>query len=92
MLILKGFDAGEPLKFCFVEYSFSLINSARECISSQRSLVNDGRATHIDHVVTVKEFTVKVLQNELPFDEAYRQLWEDSNLRRSSQMQLRPKR
>jgi hypothetical protein len=51
MLILKGFDAWEPLKFCFVEYSFSLINSARECISSQRSLVNDGRATHIDHVV-----------------------------------------
>jgi hypothetical protein len=42
--------------------------------------------------LTVKEFTVKVLQNELPFDEAYRQLWEDSNLRRSSQMQLRPKR
>jgi hypothetical protein len=27
----------------------------------------------------VKEFTVKVLQNELPFDEAYRQLWEDSS-------------
>jgi 5-methylcytosine-specific restriction endonuclease McrA len=44
-------------------------------------LVNDGKVTHIDHIVTVKEFAVKVLQRELTFDDAYRQLWEDSNLR-----------
>jgi hypothetical protein len=44
-------------------------------------LVNDGKVTQIDHVVTVKAFADKVLQGELTFDEAYRQLWEDSNLR-----------
>lgn len=44
-------------------------------------LVNDGKVSHIDHVVTVKAFAHKVLQGELTFDEAYRQLWEDSNLR-----------
>ena len=44
-------------------------------------MVNDGKVTHIDHIVTVKEFPLKVLQGELTFDDAYRQLWEDSNLR-----------
>jgi hypothetical protein len=51
------------------------------CQGSQGPLVNDGRATHIDHIVTVKAFAEKVLQEELRFDDAYRQLWEDSNLR-----------
>jgi hypothetical protein len=46
-----------------------------------RSLANDGKVTHIDHKVTVKEFADKVLRGELTFDDAYRQLWEDSNLR-----------
>lgn len=44
-------------------------------------LVNDGKVTHIDHIVTVEAFADKVTQGELTFDEAYRQLWEDSNLR-----------
>jgi 5-methylcytosine-specific restriction endonuclease McrA len=44
-------------------------------------LVNDGKATQIDHVVTVIAFADKILQGELTFDEAYRRLWEDSNLR-----------
>lgn len=51
------------------------------CPERPEPLVNDGKVTHIDHIVTVKEFTVKVLQGELTFDDAYRQLWEDSNLR-----------
>ena len=51
------------------------------CPLCPKSLVNDGKVTHIDHVVTVKAFADKVLQGELTFDEAYRQLWEDSNLR-----------
>ena len=51
------------------------------CPLCPRSLVNDGKVTHIDHVVSVKAFADKVLQGELTFDEAYRQLWEDSNLR-----------
>ena len=44
-------------------------------------LVNNGKVTQIDHIVTVKAFADKVLQGELTFDQAYRQLWEDSNLR-----------
>jgi len=49
--------------------------------ASTQSLVNDGEVTQIDHIVTVKAFADKVLQGELTFDEAYRQLWENSNLR-----------
>jgi len=30
LLILKDFHAWEPLEFCFIEYSFSVISSARE--------------------------------------------------------------
>jgi 5-methylcytosine-specific restriction endonuclease McrA len=51
------------------------------CPLCAKSLVNDGKTTHIDHVVTVKALADKVLQDQLTFDEAYRQLWEDSNLR-----------
>ena len=45
------------------------------------ALVDHGKATHFDHVVTVKEFTDKVVRGDLAFDEAYCQLWEESNLR-----------
>lgn len=51
------------------------------CPLCPKPLVNDGNVAHIDHLVTVKAFSDKVLQGELTFDEAYRQLWEDSNLR-----------
>jgi 5-methylcytosine-specific restriction endonuclease McrA len=51
------------------------------CKNKKKSLVNDGKLTHIDHVVTVKAFADKVLQGELTFDKAYRRLWDDSNLR-----------
>jgi hypothetical protein len=51
------------------------------CPLCPESLVNDGRVTQIDHVVTVNVFADKVFRGELPFEEAYRQLWEDSNLR-----------
>jgi hypothetical protein len=51
------------------------------CPLCPESLVNEGKITHIDHVLTVKAFADKVLQGELTFDEAYRQLWNDSNLR-----------
>ena len=44
-------------------------------------LIDDGKATHFDHVVTVKEFADKVFRGDLTFDEAYCQLWEDSNVR-----------
>lgn len=44
-------------------------------------LLDDGTVTHIDHTVTVKAFADKVFQGELTFDEAYQQLWDDSNLR-----------
>jgi hypothetical protein len=51
------------------------------CPLCPESLVDDGKVTHIDHVVTVKVFADKVLQGDLTFDEAYCQLWQDSNLR-----------
>jgi hypothetical protein len=41
------------------------------CPERPEPLVNDGKVTHIDHIVTVKEFSVKVLQGELTFDDAY---------------------
>src|SRR5215217_3560908 len=44
-------------------------------------LKNDGKVTHVDHIVTVRAFAEKVSNGELTFDEAYRQLWDDSNLR-----------
>ena len=53
------------------------------CPLCSKSLINDGKVTHIDHVVTVKVFADKVLRGELTFDEAYRQMWKDSNLRAS---------
>lgn len=52
-----------------------------KCLLCNETLVNDGKVTHIDHIVTVKVFVNKVLEGELTFDEAYRRLWEDSNLR-----------
>ena len=51
------------------------------CFGSSGPLTNDGKLTHIDHDVTVKVFADRVLHDELTFDDAYRQLWEDSNLR-----------
>ena len=51
------------------------------CPLCSKLLVNDGKVTHIDHATTVKALAAKVFQGELTFDEAYRQLWEDSNLR-----------
>ena len=51
------------------------------CPMCRGPLVDDGKITHIDHIVTVKVFAEKVVQGELKFDEAYRQLWDDSNLR-----------
>jgi len=53
------------------------------CPLCLKSLVNDGKLTHIDHVATVKVFADKVFQGGLTFDQAYRQLWKDSNLRAS---------
>ena len=44
-------------------------------------LVDDGKQTHIDHNVTVKVFAERIQQREMTFDEAYRTLWDDSNLR-----------
>jgi 5-methylcytosine-specific restriction endonuclease McrA len=44
-------------------------------------LSNDGKATHIDHVMTVKGLIDRVIGGELAFDDAYRQLWADANLR-----------
>ena len=51
------------------------------CPMCAKPLVDHGKATHFDHVVTVKEFTDKVFRGELTFDEAYCQLWEDLNVR-----------
>jgi len=51
------------------------------CSGSRGPLTNDGKITHIDHAATVEVFADKILHGELTFDDAYRQLWEDSNLR-----------
>jgi hypothetical protein len=51
------------------------------CPICPKSVDNDGKITHIDHLVTVKAFADKVLQAEPTFEEAYRQLWDDLNLR-----------
>ena len=51
------------------------------CPPCSDPLVDDGKATHVDHVVTVEEFIGKICQGELTIDEAYCQLWADPNLR-----------
>jgi hypothetical protein len=51
------------------------------CAVCPESLVNNGKVTHVDHEKTVEEFAEEVFQGKLTFDEAYRQLWNDSNLR-----------
>jgi 5-methylcytosine-specific restriction endonuclease McrA len=51
------------------------------CPLCPEPLTNSGKVTHIDHAVTIKVFADRVLRGELTFDDAYRQLWEDSNLR-----------
>jgi len=51
------------------------------CPYCPEPLVDDGKVTHIHHDVTVQVFADKVFDGEMTFDEAYRQLWEDSNLR-----------
>ena len=51
------------------------------CPLCPQPLASEGRSTHIDHVVTVKVFAERVLRGKLTFDEAYCQLWADSNLR-----------
>jgi hypothetical protein len=51
------------------------------CPLCPEPLIDHGKATHVDHVVTVKEFADKVLQGELTFDDAYCRLWADSNIR-----------
>jgi hypothetical protein len=51
------------------------------CLVCKKLLLDEGKATPIDHTVTVKEFAAKVTEGVLAFDEAYRQLWADSNLR-----------
>jgi len=44
-------------------------------------LIDHGKATHFDHIETVKELADKVCREELTFDEAYCRLWADSNIR-----------
>jgi 5-methylcytosine-specific restriction endonuclease McrA len=51
------------------------------CPFCPEPLLNNGKDTHIDHAVTVNEFAVRVLEGALTFDQAYCQLWHDSNLR-----------
>ena len=51
------------------------------CLLCSKPLANDGKCTHIDHHKTVEEFVGKVFRGELTFDDAYLQLWDDSNLR-----------
>jgi hypothetical protein len=51
------------------------------CPLCSGALANDGKATHVDHIVTVKALAEQVLRGELTFDEAFAQLWEDSNIR-----------
>jgi hypothetical protein len=58
-----------------------IANQNGKCPLCAEPLTNDGKATHIDHEITVKVFADKVLNGELTFDDAYRQLWDGSNLR-----------
>lgn len=51
------------------------------CLICKEPLEDHGKATHFDHVVTVKELTEKVFCGELTFDEAYCKLWDESNIR-----------
>ena len=52
-----------------------------DCFKKEVLLVNDGERTHVDHKKSVKAFLNKVLQGEMPFDQAYGELWDISNLR-----------
>ena len=51
------------------------------CPLCPEPLIDDGKTTHIDHIVTVRVFAERVMQGDLTFDAAYQQLWADSNLR-----------
>lgn len=51
------------------------------CPLCPEPLTDDGKATHVDHLVTIKTFADRVLRGELTFDDAYRRLWDDSNVR-----------
>ena len=51
------------------------------CYEHTKPLINDGKATHIDHIVTVREFLEKVLRGDMPFDDAYLELWDEPNIR-----------
>lgn len=72
----------QPSGFRLAQLRPRLIATQRGiCVVCSEPLVNDGKVTHVDHFVTVRTFTDRVLQGELTFDQAYQQLWDDSNLR-----------
>lgn len=56
-------------------------NQQGVCLICHQPLEDDGKATHVDHIATVKDFLNKVLRHDLTFDDAYRQLWANSNVR-----------
>lgn len=70
-----------PQGFRLAQLRPQLIGLKGTCPICSEPLANDGKVTHIDHIVTVKAFAERVVKGELTFDEAYRQLWDDSNLR-----------
>jgi 5-methylcytosine-specific restriction endonuclease McrA len=51
------------------------------CPLCRKPLTDDSKATHIDHLVTINTFADRVLSDELTFDDAYRRVWDDSNIR-----------
>ena len=50
------------------------------CPRCNKALVNDGKQTHLDHIHPVKEFADRIMTGELTFEQAYIQLWADTNL------------
>lgn len=44
-------------------------------------LLDDGKLTHLDHIVTVNEFADRVFSGAMSFEDAYIALWSDENVR-----------
>jgi hypothetical protein len=51
------------------------------CPLCDEVLVDHGKLTHLDHTLTVREAVDKIFRDEMTFDEAYKVLWDDANVR-----------
>lgn len=51
------------------------------CPLCQGPLLDDGKLTHLDHIVTVNEFADRIFSGAMSFEDAYIALWSDENVR-----------